>query len=356
MVHRNLECTDKIEKLISVGIERTTCTMCWAWCLHNIYSCFNHVLDWFSYDYLSLFQFHHSDDMATNHWMRLAPDDWLVSQLSIPGTHQSACRRGALNFGQYVPVASDVYESFAEDFAACQEQDWDIERQLNEGIRFLDFRVGEQGHLYHGRLPIKDHIDLAIRTCIDFLQKNRSECILASFKWEQETPNGVKYPEQQGTSEWMVARLKERHGKDNFWFERKCSGFEDGSFWRSWKGRIPTLREARGRIIFLSRYEYDTTRWDGIRFEYQKDDRLEGTNDNTRYRIQDKFDLTEYMRPSDMLGVGSVLDTSTTDPRRRKFEDWVKPFIYKADKQPAVENHVLYFNFLSGYAGTPPNS
>ncbi len=64
--------------------------------------------------------------LARDDWMADIDDNTLMSELSIPGTHQSATDNFTRN-----------------SYRRCQ--DWTIKKQLENGIRFLDVEVGCRG-------------------------------------------------------------------------------------------------------------------------------------------------------------------------------------------------------------------
>ena len=89
----------------------------------------------------------HPDHLAPN-WMSDLDNNMLISNLTIPGSH---------NTGTFAcPKACIVNQ--------CQA--WNIKDQLNAGIRYLDFRVNEKAPLtiYHGPFritelaPMTDHV------------------------------------------------------------------------------------------------------------------------------------------------------------------------------------------------------
>lgn len=105
-------------------------------------------------------------------------DEVKLSDLSIPGTHDS----GAI-FGAKDPV----YNRYTQ----CQE--WSIRQQLDNGIRYLDVRcrcTGTSFAIHHGpyfqRLMFGD----ILKDCREFLSENPSETLLMRIKEEQEPEKG----------------------------------------------------------------------------------------------------------------------------------------------------------------------
>ena len=105
-------------------------------------------------------------------WMSRLPDDALLSQLSLPGTHDSCALHNGLSFG----------------FAKCQS--WSLEDQLKAGIRFVDIRCRHVNNgflIYHGIIDQQMTFAEVRDTCRRFLQQHPTETIVMSIK-EESTP------------------------------------------------------------------------------------------------------------------------------------------------------------------------
>lgn len=153
-------------------------------------------------------------------WMKSVPDNFLVSEINLPGTHNSATKRVRFSL-----------------FSKCQNLS--IFEQLNIGIRFLDIRVEKVGSrlkLIHGiadclkpddkkeRLFLED----VLQDCYDFLKINPTEAVFFCLKRDD------------GVSQEDVF--------DTF-FENYLN---DDTLWYT-ENRIPTMGEARGRLVLLRR-------------------------------------------------------------------------------------------------------
>ena len=147
-------------------------------------------------------------------WMKDVADSKYLSQLSIPGTHDS----GALY-------------SIGDVAGKCQ--DLSIEKQLDNGARFLDVRLelkGGQLKVVHGIVDERDTFSNIIEVCRKFLNKHNSETIIMSVKEENLAEKG----------EFVKAVEKEIDKDKNLWYLT---------------GDIPTLEQVRGKIVLFSRYE-----------------------------------------------------------------------------------------------------
>ena len=157
-------------------------------------------------------------------WMAQLPDDKLLSEIVIPGTHDSAT--------EYVDLAF---------FSKCQAMD--VGRQLRAGYRYLDIRLaadGERMKLMHGFVSCREswlpwseelYLDGVLESCYAFLDENPSETVIFAVK--QEHGN-------ESTAE----------------FQRILKGYTDKNP-EKWllTDRIPSLGEARGKLVLMRRYE-----------------------------------------------------------------------------------------------------
>lgn len=159
-------------------------------------------------------------------WMKELDGELPLNQIVLPGSHDSAT--------QYVQLAF---------FSKCQALS--IAEQLAAGCRYLDIRLGVDGHndtfkLMHGFTncrtspfnPVdKLYLDDLLDDCYDFLKKHPTETV--------------------------VFAVKQEHGKDSVAvFESMLNSYirEDADMWLL-TDSIPTLDEARGKLVLMRRYE-----------------------------------------------------------------------------------------------------
>lgn len=157
-------------------------------------------------------------------WMREFKDETPVSALSMPGTHNSPTYHRAL------------------PSVRCQAVG--IREQLDNGVRFFDIRVqpedpedrnNETLNLVHGVFPISLTGNKLFRDLVNevfaFLDQNPSETLVMSIKREGPgTHNDAQ----------LSRRLRDHYAGDvNRWFTAP---------------RIPTLGEARRKIILMRRF------------------------------------------------------------------------------------------------------
>lgn len=161
-------------------------------------------------------------------WMRNLPDETPLSALSIPGTHNSpTCHRALPSVRcQAVPPRE----------------------QLDNGVRFFDIRVQPEAPddpsrdglvLVHGVFPVSLTGNKYLRELVDdtlrFLDANPSETVIFSLK--REGPG-------QHTDQQLCRILRDHYAQENNdrWFTAP---------------RVPTLGEARRRIVLLRRFALD---------------------------------------------------------------------------------------------------
>jgi len=164
-------------------------------------------------------------------WMRELPDHYPLSTLSIPGTHNSPTCHVAL------------------PSVRCQAVG--VREQLDNGVRFMDIRVSadpqdDQLTLVHSAFPISltgsKYLSDLLSEVYAFLEANPSEVLLMSLK-------------REGTGSGNDNDLS-RHLSG-----KRYLGSDQGS--RRWftEPRIPTLGEARGKVVLVRRFGLD----DGVR-------------------------------------------------------------------------------------------
>ncbi len=156
-----------------------------------------------------------------SNWMSLLADSKMLSELSIPGTHDSASRY--LNTPRLVTQTAGIGE------------------QLGAGIRFLDIRVGyTEGRfrLYHEDTYLNLRFGQVRDVCKTFLQSHPRETIIMSLKKEDDAPSGgnVKGVSFQARFAQYVAETP------RLWYLGN---------------NIPTLGDARGKIVLFRRFAID---------------------------------------------------------------------------------------------------
>lgn len=159
-----------------------------------------------------------SDNMKS--WMKNIPDDARITGISMPGTHDSACRYTDFSF-------------------ISQTQRLTVSEQLSAGVRYFDFRF----KFSEGRFLSCHSITFCrknrgfwneiitaediVGDCIAFLEKNPSETILFQLK-EEASHTGEAFFSQ--FYEKFIANQPEK------WYLTNS---------------VPSMGEVRGRIVLL---------------------------------------------------------------------------------------------------------
>lgn len=199
-------------------------------------------------------------------WMKELHNDLPMTVLSIPGTHNS-------------PTCYTALPS-----VRCQAVG--VTEQLRNGVRFLDVRVSAEPDddtltLVHSVFPIsltgsKYFGDLC-NELYEFLEKCPSETVILSLKRE-----GTG----KGTDQQMSKHFKKSYvdkKRDRWWTEPK----------------VPTLGQARGRIIIMRRYGLDDEIkkcWKGKGFGIDAQHWPDNCDDGkigSHIRVQDFYEVTE---------------------------------------------------------------
>lgn len=195
-----------------------------------------------------------------NEWMAGIPDEALLSSINIPATHDTGT----------AGVVEDLVPSVS--ITSCQNLYYD--EQLNMGARSFDIRANATKDdasaadvkIVHGgelwQCQEKNGSDLTLQsilnTSLGFLEKHKSETVILTVKPDAGSTIGLEH---------AVAEFIEKN-KDKVY-----SG-----------GDIPSMKEARGKIIFLRRFNltknYDSsveramgfnlTNWDDIKYKDYK--------------------------------------------------------------------------------------
>lgn len=156
-----------------------------------------------------------NSDFPSTDWLKLVDGSKKIFSLSIPGTHETCARYGG---GHYI----------------CQ--DWTVEEQLLNGVRYLDIRcrhISDCFMIHHG--VIYQHLSFGsgVRdVCIDFLRAHPSEFIFMQIYEAHTATNNTRT-----FTETMQSYIE---GYEEFFY------LEENS---------PSLDLVRGKIVLFRRYD-----------------------------------------------------------------------------------------------------
>ena len=191
-------------------------------------------------------------------WMKYVEDDTKITQLSIPGSHDS----GAIH-------------SIADVAGKCQ--DLSVFEQLNIGVRFFDIRlqlVNDTLKVVHSFVDQAMPFKYVMQDFSDFITKHSTEMLIVSIKEDADSKNSNK-----SFSESVIEELNNYKDVIDF------------------SSQLPeTLKEARGKIYILSRFNTEI----GINAYY-------GWQDSTTFEldnmiIQDNYSIDDVeVKKTDIL-------------------------------------------------------
>ena len=175
-------------------------------------------------------------------WMAELPDDAVLSSVNLPGSHDAG--------------TASIFEDFMAQasFTSCQK--YYYEEQLNSGVRSFDIRCSAKSddaalsdvRIIHGSetwaCDNRDGTALTLENILDesvrYLNEHPTETIVMMVKQDDGSTEGL--------AKAIGGFIKSEVAAE------KC---------HVWTGNeIPSVKEARGKIVFLRRYEIDTAKYD----------------------------------------------------------------------------------------------
>lgn len=168
------------------------------------------------------------DDIDYKKWMKKIDGSKKISQISIPGTHNS-----------------EVYDN---NIFCIKYQKKNISEQLNNGVRFLDLKIGVYDKKSHSKNVLgvekcffffknfrKKSLNSILNTIYDFLSLNNTETVILSIE------NQLKDEESRKKFAKIFYNNYIKKNKNMWYLENK----------------IPTLNDVRGKIMLLRRFEFE---------------------------------------------------------------------------------------------------
>jgi 1-phosphatidylinositol phosphodiesterase len=194
-------------------------------------------------------------DQATDTgWVSTQPDTRKLSELSIPGTHESAALHDLGSSG------------------TAKNQEITIAQQLAVGVRYLDIRcrnVQDSLELFHGPVYQQQTFDELLTTLASFLEEHPMETIVMSIQEEIAADRATM--SFQEVFEAYVAR-------DPFlWYVGAT---------------VPLLANVRGRIVLIRRFPSTSTPLGIDASAWQDDKTFTITTSDAKVRIQDEYSVS----------------------------------------------------------------
>ena len=235
--------------------------------------------------------------VGSRNWMSKIADKTPVSQLTIPGTHDSATYNYSGVLSPYVVT-----------------QDLDLKTQLNYGVRFLDIRarvIKNVLAIHHSSFFLNMFLGDVLNACREFLNNNPSETIFMSVKKDHD--------DEDSTLSFEEAFLNRYYNS---------SEYKDLWYHTTIGQKFPTMGEVRGKIVLMSRSGLDSSL--GIDFHI-------GDNETGKLNVNQYLTLNY----EDLYAPGS----------KDKVEA-VSSHLKAAQSELKTKNHALWVTFTS--ANEPP--
>lgn len=254
-------------------------------------------------------------DWLPHNWLASIPDSKKLSELTIPGTHDSCTY--TLKPGE---AATPI----------TRTQRLTLEQQLNAGIRFLDIRcrhIENAFAIHHDRVYLRLNFDDVLKECTAFLTAHQSECIVMSVKNEHTEGDGITRTYEATFDSYLQGVSKE------FWYLGDT---------------IPNLKDVRGKIVLLRRFGLD----ERLNRTGTKGIDASAWPDNTTFEI--KNEKVPLIKVQDQYKVESIVVIAGLFDVREKWNR-IKDLLDEAQKDKSQDH--WYINFTSGASvGAYPNA
>ena len=106
--------------------------------------------------------------------MSLLPDSINIKDLAIPGTHDTC----AINFTDY---------GYKNEYVKirARNQRWNLDQQLESGIRYIDLRTGYKGLMYHSIYITTMTLEQVFHILKNFLETHPTETIITRIQFNK---------------------------------------------------------------------------------------------------------------------------------------------------------------------------
>ncbi|WP_419046284.1 phosphatidylinositol-specific phospholipase C domain-containing protein, partial [Dysosmobacter sp.] len=276
-------------------------------------------------------------------WMSLLPDGRYLSELNIPGTHDSA--------------TANVEGSWNASYNKVACQKYFIEQQLYAGVRALDLRTrwhGDDMVMVHGDFicHTPDHNNRSknktfrsvLDTVIEYLNKHQTETVIVTLKIDSGDEDKGRLALVNILNEY-TERYPDRFYR---WTE---TTFPDTLVGAQRRMTSPTLGQARGKIVLMTRvdmsgagesslYSYtgpDLTKWDDSykdRNHYAQ--RIESESKVAVY-IQDDYSSPDDNKKRQVFNTAYQLNGTYTLPGASRIEK--KDFVFNYTSKTGSDHY-----------------
>jgi len=219
----------------------------------------------------------------TSEWMKYLSDQEYISEISIPGTHDSATENVPLGY-----------------IMRCQNTS--ISTQLDNGYRYLDFRLAVDD----------ENGDAKLKFVHNFVNCHVSGNIFSDYLYLDDVANDIYDFLDQHPQETVIVNVKIEDEDHEVSQVQKLLFDEVGAHPDYWytDSEIPTLGQVRGKIVLMTRFEDEAgLGGNGIQFIWEEQDNTTPVDipyelyvnnecrlwvqDRYKYSFEDKFEALE---------------------------------------------------------------
>lgn len=275
----------------------------------------------------------------TKNWMSYLDGNKKISELTIPGTHDTMTYTITKGLIKGLPnealegILASLITNFplgplslasivaVEVIYRCTNcQTLTLQGQLEAGIRFLDIRLRKEGNkleAFHGGIRLHINFDEIQDVCINFLNANPEETIIVSIKNDDQ---------KQENTEDIYSSL---------WPSVNSAKYKD--YWYT-RDEIPVLKDVRKKMVLLRRF-------------YSKVQPHSVGIDAWGGWPKNGHDLIKHACKID---VQDAYGSYVIGQQDKKFKLHVKPQLEAASNDKGSDT--LYLNFTSGTNGVYPKT
>ncbi|WP_349408911.1 phosphatidylinositol-specific phospholipase C [Pseudalkalibacillus sp. SCS-8] len=227
-------------------------------------------------------------------WMENIPGSKKLSELNIPGTHETCALYGGPG-------------------PECQTMS--LKEQLNAGIRFIDIRcrhIKNAFTIHHAAYYQHKNFRDVLNDCISFLNEQPQETIIMFIQ-----PTGTR---EDCTRDFDATFLSYLKDNESMWYLDK---------------KIPTLDEVRGKIVLIRRFDMNKRKTLGIDVTNWKENTTFFIDiPYAQFRVQDFYKLLTYFNIDEKW---NMVESFMNEAQKGAMEHW-------------------YLNYASASQGATPKS
>ncbi|MBQ7740331.1 MAG: leucine-rich repeat protein [Eubacterium sp.] len=180
--------------------------------------------------------------VSSESWMSVIRDDTYLTEITIPGTHDSCARK----------FANEDAFGVLSGISKCQNLN--ITQQLNAGIRFLDIRCEADASSYsvktvHGSTDCWNgddyyYLDFVLQDVYNWLDAHPSETVLISVKEDDGSVGAPAFTE-------AIYQYIHGYGQGKYFYG---SDYNYNNYWYLGK-EVPHLSQVRGKCVLFNRFD-----------------------------------------------------------------------------------------------------